>query len=118
MEKVFICHPKCTTCQKAKAWLEENRIPYVLRSIVAENPTRVELEEWVKLSGLPVKRFFNTSGMVYRELDLKARLAEMTEAEQLELLASDGMLVKRPLLVTQSRVWVGFKAAEWEALVK
>ncbi len=116
MNRVFLCYPKCSTCQKAKAWLDENQVPYTQRLIVEQNPTRQELEKWVALSGLPLKRFFNTSGLLYKELNLKDRLAGMTEAEQLDLLATNGMLVKRPLLVDENAVRVGFKLAEWEAV--
>lgn len=117
MSRVFLCYPKCSTCQKAKAWLDEHKIPYTQRLIVEENPTRLELEQWVALSGLPLKRFFNTSGLLYKELNLKDRLGSMSEAEQLDLLATNGMLVKRPLLVEESGVRVGFKLAEWETLL-
>ena len=94
----FICYPKCTTCQKAKKWLEDNNIEYELRDIKLDNPTYAELAAWYKQSGLPLKRFFNTSGLLYKSLDLKNRLAGMTDDEMLNLLSSDGMLVKRPLL--------------------
>ncbi len=116
MEKTFICHPKCTTCVKAKAWLDAQGIRYTERSIVSHNPSRQELEKWLQLSGLPLKRFFNTSGLLYRERNLSAQLPGMTETEQLDLLATDGMLVKRPILVTKDRVWVGFRPAEWQGL--
>ena len=109
----FICYPKCTTCQKAKKWLDNNNIKYELRDIKLENPTLPELTAWYKLSGLPLKKFFNTSGLVYKSLDLKNKLPEMTEDEMLKLLASDGMLVKRPLLVGEDFVLVGFKDTVW-----
>ena len=109
----FICYPKCTTCQKAKNWLDDNREEYQLRDIKADNPTLEELGAWHKMSGLPLKKFFNTSGLLYKSMDLKNRLPGMSEGEMLELLASDGMLVKRPLLVGDDFVLVGFKEAEW-----
>ena len=111
---LFLCYPKCTTCQKANAWLEERGILYDLRDIKLENPTEEELTTWWKTSGLPLKRFFNTSGLQYKALQLKDKLPGMTEKEQLALLASDGMLVKRPLLVSGDFVLVGFRQAEWE----
>ncbi len=112
---IFVEYPKCTTCQKAKKWLEANQIPYQDRDIKEQNPTAEELRQWREKSGLPLKRFFNTSGMRYRELGLKDKLAQMGEEEQYRLLASDGMLVKRPLLVTDDGVLVGFREKEWEA---
>lgn len=110
----FICYPKCTTCQKAKKWLDDNKIEYELRDIKLDNPTFEELNEWYKKSGLPLKKFFNTSGLLYKSLDLKNKLPGMSEKEMLELLSTDGMLVKRPLLVGDDFVLVGFKEAEWE----
>ena len=110
---VFICYPKCTTCQKAKNWLESQGIAYTERNIAEENPTYAELKEWYKKSGLPLKRFFNTSGLVYKSMQLKDKLPEMSEEEQLKLLATDGMLVKRPLVVDDDTVLTGFKEAEW-----
>lgn len=112
---LFLCYPKCTTCQKAKRWLDEHDIEYSERNIAAQNPTYDELKEWYVKSGLPLKRFFNTSGMLYRELQLASRLAGMSEEEQLQLLATDGMLVKRPLVVDGDVVLTGFKAQEWES---
>ncbi|MCH5170037.1 MAG: arsenate reductase family protein [Oscillospiraceae bacterium] len=109
----FICYPKCTTCQKAKKWLDDNIIEYELRDIKLENPTFDELTAWYKISGLPLKKFFNTSGLLYKSLDLKNKLPEMTEDEMLTVLASDGMLVKRPLLVGEDFVLVGFKDTVW-----
>ncbi len=109
----FICYPKCTTCQKARKWLEDNKIEYEFRDIKLYNPTLDELTEWHKKSGLPLKKFFNTSGLLYKSLDLKNKLPTMSEDEMLKLLASDGMLVKRPLLIGDSFVIVGFKEAEW-----
>lgn len=111
----FICYPKCTTCQKAKKWLDDNKIEYELRDIKLNNPTLDELTKWYKNSGLPLKKFFNTSGLQYKSLGLKDKLTAMSEDEQLALLATDGMLVKRPLLVGEDFVLTGFRAAEWEA---
>ena len=110
---LFICYPKCSTCQKAKKWLDEHQINYTERHIVENNPTYDELSEWYKKSGIPLKRFFNTSGLLYKELQLKDKLSFMSEKEQLELLASNGMLVKRPLIIGEDVVLVGFKEAEW-----
>ena len=112
---LFICYPKCTTCQKAKKYLDARGIGYDLRDIKLENPTREELAAWYERSGLELRRFFNTSGQQYRALALKDRLPAMSEEEMLNLLASDGMLVKRPILVMTDRVLVGFKEKEWEA---
>ena len=114
---LFLCYPKCTTCQKAKKWLEENGVSFEERNIKEENPTAEEIKRWHGTSGLPLKRFFNTSGLKYKELDLKAKLPDMSEEEQYALLATDGMLVKRPLLIYQDRVLVGFKEAEWNNLL-
>ena len=111
----FICYPKCTTCQKAQKWLDDNKIEYEFRDIKLDNPTFYELTEWHKKSGLSLKKFFNTSGLLYKSLDLKNKLPTMSEDEMLKLLASDGMLVKRPLLIGDSFVLVGFKEAEWSA---
>jgi len=111
----FICYPKCTTCQKARKWLDDNQIEYEFRDIKLDNPTFDELMEWHKKSGLPLKKLFNTSGLLYKSLDLKNKLPTMSEDEMLKLLASDGMLVKRPLLIGDSFVLVGFKEAEWSA---
>lgn len=113
---LFICYPKCTTCKKAQKWLDDKGLSYTLRDIKAENPTAEELMQWQRMSGLPLKRFFNTSGQLYRELQLSKRLPDMPEDEQLALLASDGMLVKRPILVTEQTVLVGFKEAEWSKM--
>ena len=113
---LFVCYPKCTTCQKAKKWLTEKGILFEERDIKTENPKKEELEAWYKKSGLPLKRFFNTSGILYKEMKLKARLPEMTEDEQLTLLSTDGMLVKRPILISDEQVLVGFKEKEWETL--
>lgn len=111
---LFIWYPKCSTCQKAKKWLDSHEIEYTERHIVEENPTYEELKEWHQKSGLPLKKFFNTSGMLYKEMKLKDKLPEMSEDEQLKLLATNGMLVKRPLLVLEDKVIVGFKEDEWE----
>ena len=110
---LFLEYPKCSSCKKAKKWLEEHQVNYDDRHIVEDNPTVEELKDWIGRSGLPLRRFFNTSGMKYRELQLKDRLPKMSEEEQLELLATDGMLVKRPLLVLEDRVIPGFKEKEW-----
>lgn len=115
---LFIEYPKCTTCKKAKKWLDENGISYIDRHIKEENPTAEELKEWHKRSGLPLKKFFNTSGMLYKEMQLKDKLPEMTEEEQYALLASDGMLVKRPLIVADDFILPGFKEAEWAEKMK
>ena len=112
----FICYPRCTTCQRAKAFLDANQVEYSLRDIKLENPTRDELEAWYKDSGLPLKKFFNTSGLLYKSLNLKDRLPSMSEAEMLDLLSTDGMLVKRPILVSDDTVLVGFKESEWEKI--
>ena len=110
----FICYPKCSTCQKAKKWLDENKIEYTERHIVEENPLEDELRMWYERSGLPLKKFFNTSGRLYKEMKLKDKLSEMSEEEQIKLLATNGMLVKRPLVVDEDKVLVGFKETEWE----
>lgn len=115
---LFLYYPKCSTCQKAKAWLDERGISYELRDIKTDNPTAEELTLWYRKSGLPLKKFFNTSGLQYKALGLKDKLPGMSEAEQLALLATDGMLVKRPLLVGDSFVLTGFRAAEWEAALR
>ena len=112
---LFIEYPKCTTCQKARKWLEAQAVPFTSRHIKEDPPTAGELKEWHARSGLPLKRFFNTSGQKYKELGLKDKLPGMDEAEQLALLASDGMLVKRPILVGDDFVLVGFREAEWTA---
>ena len=111
---LFVQYPKCSTCRKAKNWLDEHNIEYESRHIVEENPQSDEIREWWEKSDLPLKRFFNTSGMKYRELKLKDKLPEMSEEEQFDLLATDGMLVKRPIVVGEDFVLVGFKQKEWE----
>jgi arsenate reductase len=110
---VLICYPKCSTCKKAQAWLDANLIPYIYRDIKVENPTEEELTGWYQQSNLPLRRLFNTSGMLYRSMELAQKLPEMSEAQQLQLLSSDGLLVKRPLLIGADFVLVGFKEAEW-----
>ena len=109
----FICYPKCTTCQKAKKWLDDNKIEYELRDIKEDNPSLEELTAWHKMSGLPLKKFFNTSGLLYKSMELKDKLPLMSDDEQLKLLATDGMLVKRPLVIGEDFVLVGFKESEW-----
>ena len=109
----FICYPKCTTCQKAKKWLDDNKIEYNFRDIKEDNPSLEELTSWYRMSKLPLKKFFNTSGLLYKSMELKDKLSEMSDEEQLKLLATDGMLVKRPLVIGESFVLVGFKENEW-----
>lgn len=111
---LFVCYPKCSTCMKAKKWLEEKGLEYETRDIKTDNPTVDELKEWWEKSGLPLKRFFNTSGNLYKEMKLKDKLPSMTEEEQIALLASDGMLVKRPILVDGANVLTGFRVKDWE----
>lgn len=115
---LFLQYPPCSTCQKAKKWLDENGISYTDRHIKTENPAYEELKSWYEISGLPLKKFFNTSGLLYKSLNLKEKLPQMTEEEQLRLLATDGMLVKRPLVVDGDTVLPGFKAEQWEKLKK
>ncbi len=114
---LFLCYPKCTTCQSAKKWMDDNGILYDLRDIKLERPDYDELKTWYGKSGLPLKRFFNTSGLVYKEMALKDKLPGMSEEEQLKLLSTDGMLVKRPILVMDKQVLVGFKQKEWEQVL-
>lgn len=111
---LFLCYPKCSTCQKARKWLDERGIKYTERHIAEKNPTYDELKVWYQQSGLPIKKFFNTSGLVYKEMQLKDKLTSMSEEEQLMLLATHGMLVKRPMVITNDIVLVGFKEADWE----
>lgn len=115
---LFLCYPKCTTCKKAQAWLDGQGLTYDLRDIKTDNPTVEELTDWYRRSGLPLKKFFNTSGLQYKALNLKEKLPGMTEEEQLALLASDGMLVKRPILVKDGTVLVGFREAQWTDALK
>lgn len=110
---LFLEYPKCSTCKKAKKWLDEHEIKYTDRHIVEENPTYEELKDWYQRSGMPLKKFFNTSGLLYKEMKLKDKLADMSEEEQLKLLATNGMLVKRPLIVDGTTILTGFKEAEW-----
>ena len=110
---LFVCYPRCSTCKKAQKWLDENKGDYTLRDIKEDNPTLEELMDWHQKSGLPLKKFFNTSGQLYRSMELSKKLPDMTEAEQYALLSSDGMLVKRPIAVEGDRVLVGFKEADW-----
>lgn len=111
----FICYPKCSTCQKAKKWLDDNGIEYEIRNIVIDNPSADEIEKWHHISGLELKKFFNTSGLLYKKLELKDNLKSMTEHEQYVLLSTDGMLVKRPLLIDVDKILIGFKSTEWES---
>lgn len=115
---LFLQYPKCSTCQKAKKWLIEHNIEYTDRHIVEDNPSYDELKEWYEKSGLPLKKFFNTSGILYKEMQLKDKLTAMSEEEQLRLLADNGMLVKRPLIVNGEKVLIGFKEAEWEENIR
>ena len=112
---LFVCYPKCSTCRKAQAWLDSHGLTYTFRDIKEDNPSREELAQWHDRSGLSLRKFFNTSGLLYKSLALKDRLPGMTEDEQLALLSSDGMLVKRPILVTETAVLVGFREADWAA---
>ena len=113
----FICYPQCTTCQRAKKWLDDHNIPYELRDIKTKNPSLAELSDWYEISGMPLKKFFNTSGLLYKSMGLKIKLPTMTEAEMLALLATDGMLVKRPLLIGDDFVLTGFKEDEWQSKI-
>lgn len=115
---LFLCYPRCSTCKKAQKWLDENQVAYTFRDIKEDNPSLEELRTWHQASGLPLKKFFNTAGLQYKALNLKDRLPDMTEAEQLALLATDGMLVKRPLLIGEDFVLTGFRAAEWESVLR
>lgn len=114
---LFIYYPKCTTCQKAKKWLDENNIKYTERHIVENNPSYQELKAWYEKSGFPLKKFFNTSGLLYKEMELKSKLPLMSEDEKLKLLATNGMLVKRPIAVAGEKIFVGFKESEWEGFL-
>ena len=117
MENIFLCYPKCTTCQKAENWLIEHNIPYTKRHIVEQNPTAEEITAWWQKTNLPLKRFFNTSGLMYKDMNLKERLQEMSDKEQIELLSTHGMLVKRPLLITDEAILVGFKENDWKEIL-
>ncbi|MBE5780969.1 MAG: arsenate reductase family protein [Clostridiales bacterium] len=117
MEAIFVCYPKCSTCQKAQKWLDAKGVEYRIRHIVEDHPNKEEIEAWHKASGLPLKRFFNTSGMNYRALGLKDQLPKMTEEEQYAILSTDGMLVKRPILITQKGIVPGFKEKDWENIL-
>ena len=117
MKVLFIEYPKCSTCQKAKKWLEQNNIEFDDRHIVENNPTKDELRKWIKQSGYDIKRFFNTSGMKYKELNLKEKLPNMTDEEKIDILSTDGMLVKRPLIITEDLILVGFREKEWVSLL-
>lgn len=117
MKNLFVCYPKCSTCKKAKKWLDENNISYEERDIKEDNPNIDELEKWINKSDYPIKRFFNTSGVIYRELGLKDKLKDMSQEEKIKLLSTDGMLVKRPIFVNEEFVLVGFKEDEWKEKV-
>ncbi len=118
MKYIFVNYPKCSTCAKAKKWLEENGVDFESRHIVENNPTKEELRRWIELSGQPIKKIFNTSGILYREMNLKEKVAENNEEELLDILASNGMIVKRPLIIGKDKVLIGFKEKEWEVLKK
>ena len=118
MSCLFLCYPKCGTCKKAKAWLDEKGVSYTFRDITKENPTEAELKQWIEKSGKEIKKFFNTSGLLYKSMELKNKLPDMTEEEKIRLLSTDGMLVKRPLVVTDSEVLVGFREEEWNKVLK
>ena len=117
MKNIFIEYPKCSTCKKAKKWLEENNIEFVDRNIVIEPPTIEELSKWIEKSGQEIKKWFNTSGLKYKELNLKEKLVSMNDKEKIELLASDGMLIKRPLLISDRGIFIGFKEEMWKVLL-
>lgn len=118
MKNLFIEYPKCSTCQRAKKWLESHNIEFIDRHIVENNPTEEELSKWIKQSNKDIKKWFNTSGMKYKELNLKDKLVDMSEEDKIKLLASDGMLVKRPILITEKDIFIGFREAEWEESLK
>lgn len=117
MKNLFIQYPKCSTCQKAKKWLDENKIDYEYRNIVSEVPTEKELAEWISKSGLDIKKWFNTSGLKYKELNLKDKLQSMTDDEKIKLLSSDGMLIKRPIMISDKGIFTGFKEDIWKQLL-
>lgn len=116
--KIFFCYPKCSTCKKAEKFLQDNHVAYTLRDIKLDKPSKEELDQFIKKSGKDIKSFFNTSGLVYRDLNLKDKLLNMTYDEKLEILSSDGMLVKRPLFIANDQIFIGFKEKEWNALIK
>lgn len=116
MKNIFIEYPKCSTCQKAKKWLEENKIEFIDRNIISDTPTEKELTEWINKSGFDLKKWFNTSGLKYKELNLKEKLLNMTDKEKIKLLASDGMLIKRPIMVSEKGIFTGFKEDNWKIL--
>ncbi|MGL4868135.1 MAG: arsenate reductase family protein [Cetobacterium sp.] len=116
MKYLFLNYPKCSTCVKAKKWLDENEINYESRHIVEKNPTKEELKKWVSLSQLPIKKFFNTSGILYREMNLKDKVCENNIEELLDILSSNGMLIKRPMLISKEKILVGFKEEEWKSI--
>lgn len=118
MTNLFICYPKCSTCQKARKWLEKNNIKYEERHIVEETPSIKELKDWIKRSNNLIKKFFNTSGLKYKELNLKEKLSSMSDEEKIKLLSSDGMLIKRPLVITDNKILIGFKEEEWKENLK
>lgn len=118
MKNIFIEYPKCSTCQKAKKWLIENNIEFKDRNIVEEAPTIEELEQWIKISGIEIKKWFNTSGLKYKELNLKDKLSNMSDEEKIKLLSSDGMLIKRPLLISDNQIYIGFKEEKWRSLLQ
>lgn len=118
MQYLFLNYPKCTTCKKAKKWLDDNNISYISRDIKENNPTKIEIEDFYNKSGLPLKKFFNSSGLVYKELALKDKLPTSTDDEMLTLLASNGMLVRRPLLISDNNVFIGFKQDDWSMILK
>ena len=117
MKSIFIEYPKCSTCKKAKKWLEKNKVEFVDRNIIQETPTVDELKEWIEKSGQEIKKWFNTSGLKYKELNLKEKLITMNDKEKIELLASDGMLIKRPLLISEKVILIGFKEEMWKVLL-
>ena len=118
MKNLFIEYPKCSTCKKAKKWLEDNKIEFEDRHIIENNPTENELKEWIRKSGKEIKKWFNTSGLKYKELNLKDKLPNMTDEEKIKTLASDGMLVKRPIFISQKGILIGFKEEEWKKILK
>ncbi len=118
MENLFIQYPKCSTCQKAKKWLEENKMEFTERNIVTETPTFEELTDWIEQSGQEIKKWFNTSGLKYKALNLKDKLPTMTDTEKIKLLATDGMLIKRPLFLSENKIYIGFKEEVWKTIIE